>query len=190
MPLGNFVLTCFVKRLPINATFWNKDKIASLSSFSHSIPVGEKTTGKGGGKNLFFIIFSYDNWNGEQQAVSVHLTTCKRYCDSQTLLAFHSSDYVIVISYSSSPTNSATTGWLLIISLDQSLAKISPACSKFLSSSSSSTVLLLLSKWVPAWLCGTPLNSLLKLDILLSIRLKALCPGAFVTTKYRSCSLK
>ena len=30
------------------------------------IPVEEKVIGKGGGKNLSFIVFRYDNWNGEQ----------------------------------------------------------------------------------------------------------------------------
>ena len=56
MPQGNFVLTCFDKRLPFNATFCNKDKyVASLSSFANSIPVEEKTAVKGSGKNLSFI---------------------------------------------------------------------------------------------------------------------------------------
>ena len=132
MSLENFVLTCFGKRLLLNATFWNKDKcVASLSSSAHSIPVEEMTTGKGRGKSLFFIIFRYDDWNGEQQTVSVHLTICKRYCDSPTWLAFHSSDFVIVMSDGFSPANSATTPWFLINNLDQSLARLSPACSKF-----------------------------------------------------------
>ena len=62
-----------------------------------------------------------------------------------------------------------TTRSSLISNLDQSLARISPACSKFLNSSSSSALLLLLSKWVPKWSSRriTPLKSLLKLDILL-----------------------
>ena len=46
------------KRLPFNATFWNKGKyVASLLSFAHLIPVEEKRTSEGGGKNLPFIIF-------------------------------------------------------------------------------------------------------------------------------------
>ena len=53
--------------------------VDSLPSFSHLIPVEEKMTGKGGDKNLSFVIFRYDDWNGEQQAVSVHLTVCKIY---------------------------------------------------------------------------------------------------------------
>ena len=78
MPLGNFVLTSFGKSLPFNATFWSKNKyIASLSFFAQSIPVEEKTKGKGSGKNLSFIIFFiYGDWNRQQQAVSVHLTIC------------------------------------------------------------------------------------------------------------------
>ena len=70
------------KRLPFNATFWNKGKfVVSLLSFAHLIPVEEKRTGEGGGKNL---LFRYDDWKGKKQSVSVHLTICKRYCDSWT----------------------------------------------------------------------------------------------------------
>ena len=72
MSLGNFVLTCFGKRLPSNAIFWNKNKyVASLPSFSHLIPVGKKATGKGGSKNLLFVIFTYDDWIEGQQGMSV-----------------------------------------------------------------------------------------------------------------------
>ena len=71
--------------LPRRMTIWNKDEyVASLPSFAYSIPVEEKTTGKRGGKNLSLINFWYDDWNGEQQAVSVYLTICKRYCNSRT----------------------------------------------------------------------------------------------------------
>lgn len=83
-------------------TFWDKDKnVASLLSFVYLIPVEEKTTGKGGSRKMLFIIFSYDDWNGEQHAVSAHLIICKRYCDSRMWLSFHSSD---VMSDGSFPT--------------------------------------------------------------------------------------
>ena len=72
--------------------------VDSLLSFAHSILVEEKRTDKGVGRNLSFIIFKYDDWNGEEQAVPVHLTICKKDCYSWTWLFFHSSDFVIVIA--------------------------------------------------------------------------------------------
>ena len=42
---------CFGRRLPLRPIFLNNDKNeAFLSSFAHSIPAEEQTTGKGGGK--------------------------------------------------------------------------------------------------------------------------------------------
>ena len=68
MLLENFVLTCFGKRLPFNVTFRNKKKyVASLSSFADLIPVEKNKTGKGGGKNLSFIISRCDDWHGENK---------------------------------------------------------------------------------------------------------------------------
>ena len=44
--------------------------VASLTYVVHSIPLAEEwTTGRGGDENLSLIIFQYENWNGEQQAL-------------------------------------------------------------------------------------------------------------------------
>ena len=73
---------------------------------------------KGGSKNVSFIIFKYDNRNWKQQAVPVRLKVCKKYCGSWRWLDLNSSDFVMVMSDDSSPTNSANTGWSLITNED------------------------------------------------------------------------
>ena len=54
--------------------------------------------GIGDGENLWGIKFKYDDQKLEQQFSSEHFTICKKYCDCRTWLAFHSSDFVPIIT--------------------------------------------------------------------------------------------